>query len=167
MSHPSPAELDAQALVKESAARTYDQAANAFKFPYQGAGHRAQAAKLSQEAKALRCTASDLRAQGYPFDVSDGKRETSRKAAVKMRRKVGRFHLMVMDALKSRPMTNSEIFDHYRSGLANQDYYTLRDLERSLQPRAGELELIGRVTNTGEKRKNRNGNPEIIWSVAA
>ena len=156
MSHPSPAELERKAKMLTQQA---DMLSAQKKFGQSGQKHK-EATRLQEQAQ-------KLRDQGYPFDVADGKRATSRNAASKMRKKVGRFHLMVLDALKLRPMTNSEIFDHYRRVHDSQDYYALRDLERSLQPRPGELELVGRVKNTGEKRKNRNGNPELIWSAVA
>jgi len=143
MSHPSPAELErtAEFLMQQSRSLSVQ-------------NKHGQAGQKLREATRLRVQAADLKAKGYPFAPAYGKRATSHEAAAKLAKKVGKYHLMVLDDLKHRDLTNSEIIARHPD--VNP---------RTIQPRTGELMIMGRVFDTGRKRKNQFGNSEIVWSL--
>ncbi|MBL4837630.1 MAG: hypothetical protein JKY34_08625 [Kordiimonadaceae bacterium] len=92
----------------------------------------------------------DLR---YPFAPSPGKTDTSAEAAEKVSNISETLEVQVLNALKIKPMTNSE--------LAGQ----LKHDAKGVQPRTSELRSRNLIVDTGERHKNGGGNNEIVWGL--
>lgn len=80
--------------------------------------------------------------------------ETSRAAAVSMRRKIGKLHVRVLEALRVHgSLTDEELCDV----LAMQG--------NTLRPRRRELELVDYVVDSGKCRNTRSGRKAVIWRL--
>ena len=144
-------ELEAESLVRQAASWSSEARNELDRLEAHKKSEYAE--KLRNDARAKFDEAKRLREDNYPKKPAKGKTDTSRKAAVKLEPKIGALHQVVLDALAARDMTNSEIVIH-----TGRMYHTL-------QPRTGELCRMGKVFDSGERRKNSRGNPEIVWTL--
>lgn len=90
----------------------------------------------------------------YPHSVGYQRRDTSLSAAKSMGGKAPRLQQLVVDQLMLYgPMTADEIADNM-------------GVDRlSIRPRCTELDRLGRIIDSGERRKNASGRPAIVWRV--
>jgi hypothetical protein len=80
--------------------------------------------------------------------------ETSIAAAISIKRAIGPLHNRVIGMLRDYPATDEEMIDH------------LGIVPNTLRPRRRELELMGIVVNTGEKRLTKSGRKAFVWGLA-
>ena len=135
-----------------------------------GERHTGKKAARLKEAAQLRKDANALRGQAKRYPRQAGHRgvATSKAAAALVNKGLKKRQREVLDRLRNGDATNSELFQS-ASGLSDEQmakYVRLRQLERGLQPRTGELSQLGLVIDTGERRPGPTGNNEIVWAVA-
>lgn len=93
-------------------------------------------------------------ADTYPRTPGFKSRDTSKAAADAMRPSQPRLRQLVLDTLAvAGPLTADEVADHLR-------------IDRlSIRPRLSELAALGKVQDTGERRKNKSGKSAVVWSL--
>lgn len=81
---------------------------------------------------------------------------TSIAAAQSIRKSIGPLHQRILDHLKTCPLgaTDEEMMDALDMG---------GNTER---PRRRELELMGRITDSGKTRLTRSGREAVIWRLS-
>jgi hypothetical protein len=53
------------------------------------------------------------------------------------------------------------------TGLTNDELADRAEIDRgSIQPRTSELRLLGRIRDSGERRRNENGKRAIVWVLS-
>ena len=82
--------------------------------------------------------------------------ETSEEAARSVKRNVGGLHLTVLDYLRKNPRgaTDEELIEGTRLP------------PNTLRPRRRELQLMGRVIDSGIKRSTKSGRKAVVWLIA-
>lgn len=80
---------------------------------------------------------------------------TSKAAAEEIKDKIGPLHRNVLGALNiCGPMTDEELC--LRIGLGGN----------TLRPRRRELQLMGKIRDSGRKRQCRSGRQAVVWELA-
>lgn len=153
-----------QADEKDRRAALLEQAAEAERHTGKKAARFKEAAQLRKDAESLRG-----QAKRYPRQAGHRGVATSKAAAALVNKGLKKRQSEVLDLLRDGPATNSELFQRL-SGLSDaamKRYAELRNLERGIQPRSGELNKLGLVVDTQERRPGPTGNDEIVWAVAS
>lgn len=98
---------------------------------------------------------ADLFAETYPDAPGFRRVDTSVAAAEAVRPKAGFVRLLVLEALKTRPMTSIEI-----AGYIGLPY-------ESTQPRTSELAAKGLIVDSGLRGKSRDpSKTAVVWRLA-
>lgn len=79
--------------------------------------------------------------------------QTSLKAAASIKKSIGPLHWKILDHLRFHPSTDEEIMDALDMG---------GNTER---PRRRELELMGRIIDSGETRLTRSRRLAVVWKL--
>lgn len=87
----------------------------------------------------------------YPHAPAEGKTDTSREAAKKIKIAWRDYVLGTIRGAGPPGATTSEIAE------------TLRHDYSGIQPRTSELKALGFIRDSGMRRKNAKGNNEIVW----
>ena len=94
-------------------------------------------------------------AKKYPNVPGYQKTDTSKAAANDMRPKKALLHRIVLDALRDfGDMTTHEI-----CSVTSKDY-------DAIQPRTSELREIGKISDSGIRRRTPKGKASIVWRLA-
>lgn len=93
-------------------------------------------------------------AETYPLFPGWKGGETSRIAAKSVAPKAPTLQARVLDALSRRPMTPEEAALFLRV-----DVFSIR-------PRFSELRQLGKIEETGERRRSRGGKLATVWRLA-
>jgi hypothetical protein len=80
--------------------------------------------------------------------------KTSREAAAAIQPKIGRLHIMILRELAKGPATDEQLCDRLNMR-ANTE-----------RPRRRELQLIGRVVDTGKEAVCQSGKNAVLWGLA-
>jgi predicted ArsR family transcriptional regulator len=90
----------------------------------------------------------------YPHRVGHKRTDTSASAARSVEASAPRLRQLCLDMLRiSGPLTADECASNMG-----------RD-KLSIRPRFSELREMGKVVDTGERRRNRSGKSAIVWTV--
>lgn len=87
----------------------------------------------------------------YPSTIAVGKTDTSYEAAVSIDAKT--WMRRVLDAVRDKPSTMSEVAVRYNV------------LATTTRPRASQLAALGKIRDSGKRRKNQWGKNEIVYEV--
>ena len=96
----------------------------------------------------------DLFTSPYPHSAGYKNFDTSKKAASEINTKVGYLQTVVLDALADF----GDLTADQCAKLVNQSVLTIR-------PRFSELKTLGKIRDTGQRRKNDSGKTAVVWSV--
>lgn len=97
---------------------------------------------------------ADLFSDAYPDAPGWRKTDTSKAAALAMNPKAATVRLMVLEALKRRPMTSIEISEHLRLPYS------------TCQPRLSENAAKGLVEDSGKRGRSRDKSKSaIVWRL--
>lgn len=89
----------------------------------------------------------------YPAVPGSRRTDTSRNASILAREKAEWLRPKCHAALKLKPMTADELADEIGEHFIN------------VRPRCSELRRLGKVRDTGLRRANNFGNPQIVWEA--
>lgn len=89
----------------------------------------------------------------YPRSPGWKARETAKAAAGAMAPKAGLLRDRVLAAIRLAPSTPDEVATH------------LGETVLAVRPRVSELSKLGKVIDTGQRRKNASGRPAIVWKA--
>lgn len=93
--------------------------------------------------------------QSYPDQPGHRGTDTSRAAAQSIAADAGHLRARCLRVLERAPATADEIARQMGASVL------------SIRPRVTELKMMGRIRDTGRRRKNRSGRPAAVWEIAA
>lgn len=92
----------------------------------------------------------------YPYHPGARDTDTSRDAAEAMQPHAARLQGMVMDAIASAGAV----------GMTAEECARALNIDRAAaQPRTTELRKLGRIRDSGVRRRNRSGKSAIVWTA--
>lgn len=81
---------------------------------------------------------------------------TSLAAAASIKTAIGPLHRQILDHLKSSP-----------NGATDEELMHALDMGGNTErPRRRELELMGRIVNSGKTRRTRSGREAVVWRIS-
>lgn len=90
----------------------------------------------------------------YPNVPGSMPRDTSEAAAESIRESAETLRAKALDAIRRQPATADEVADRIGSSIL------------AVRPRVTELAKMGRIEDSGERRKNASGRSAIVWRIA-
>jgi hypothetical protein len=81
--------------------------------------------------------------------------QTSKAAAAQIKKAIGPLHKLILAHLKDNPSTDEEIM-------------SALDMNGNTErPRRRELELMGKIEDSGKTRLTRSGRTAVVWRIAS
>lgn len=89
----------------------------------------------------------------YPNSPGWKAQETSRRAAMKMKKFDSGIRAMALNQIRQKPMTADEVAEELALPVT------------SVRPRVSQLAKLGLIVDTGIRKENEAGNPMIVWRI--
>lgn len=89
----------------------------------------------------------------YPYTPGWKRRDTAQQAAAAMEPKAKTLREKVLDVLRVHDCTADEVAENVGKSIL------------SIRPRLSELVELGKIEDTGGRRKNESGHRAIVWRV--